>query len=68
MAEQPTFSDLDFQHKRRKTRREEFLERLEALVPWSRLEGLIRPHYPEGEKGRRPYLSRANQKCTTGAE
>ena len=55
MPEQPTFSDLDFQHKRRKTRREEFLERLEALVPWSWLAGLIRPHYPEGEKGRRPY-------------
>ena len=55
MPEQPSFSDLDFQHKRRKTRREQFLERLEALVPWPRLEALIRPHYPEGERGRRPY-------------
>ena len=55
MPEQPSFSDLDFQHKRRKTRREQFLERLEALVPWPRLEALIRPQYPEGERGRRPY-------------
>ena len=36
MLEQPSFSDLDFQHKRRRTRREEFLDRLEALVPWER--------------------------------
>ena len=55
MPEQPSFSDLDFQHKRRKTRREEFLERLDSLVPWERLEERIRPHYPEGERGRRPY-------------
>lgn len=55
MPEQPSFSDLDFQHKRRRTRREEFLERLESLVPWERLEGVIRPHYPKAGQGRRPY-------------
>ena len=55
MVEQPSFSDLDFQQKRRKTHREEFLDRLEALVPWERLEGVIRPHYPRAGRGRRPY-------------
>ena len=55
MLEQPSFSDLDFQQKRRKTHREEFLDRLEALVPWERLEGVIRPHYPKAGRGRRPY-------------
>ena len=55
MPEQPSFSDLDFQHKRRRTRREEFLDRLEALVPWERLEEVIRPHYPKAGQGRRPY-------------
>lgn len=55
MLEQPSFSDLDFQQKRRKTHREEFLDRLEALVPWGRLEGVIRPHYPKAGRGRRPY-------------
>ena len=55
MLERPSFSDLDFQQKRRKTHREEFLERLEALVPWERLEGVIRPHYPKAGRGRRPY-------------
>jgi transposase, IS5 family len=38
----------------RKTRRELFLEEMEQVVPWSELEGLVRPHYPKGENGRPP--------------
>ena len=33
MLDQPSFADLDYQHKRHKTRREQFLERLGAWVP-----------------------------------
>ena len=55
MTDQPTFADLDYQVKKRKTRREEFLEKLEGLVPWQRLEERIRPHYFRGLRGRRPY-------------
>ena len=55
MNEQPTFADLDCQHKKRRTRREEFLERMDALIPWRRLEERIGPHYFRGERGRRPY-------------
>ena len=55
MKEQPTFADLDYQHKRRRTRREEFLERIDSLIPWQRLEGRIGPHYFRAEQGRRPY-------------
>ena len=55
MPEQPGFSDLDFQHQRRKTRREAFSERLDSLVPWERLEGVIGLHYPKAGQGRRPY-------------
>ena len=54
MARKPSFSDLDFQHKRRETHREQFLDRLEALVPWERLEGVIRPHYPKPSRSRHP--------------
>ena len=56
MNGQPTFADLDYQHKRRRTRREVFLERMESPVPWRRLEERIGPHYFRGEQGRRPYL------------
>ena len=55
MQEQPSFADLDYQHKRRRTRREEFLERMDSLIPWQRLEERIGPYYFRAERGRRPY-------------
>ena len=53
--DQPTFADLEYQGKKRKTRRELFLERMDSLIPWRRLEERIRPVYPKPGKGRRPY-------------
>ena len=53
--EQPTFADLEYQGKKRKTRRELFLERMDGLIPWHSLEDRIRPCYPKAGKGRRPY-------------
>ena len=53
--DQPTFGDLAFTHKKHRTRREKFLERLEGLVPWQRLEARIEPHYPKAGRGLRPY-------------
>ncbi len=55
MTEQPTFADLEYQYKRRQTRREVFLERIDSLIPWERLEERIRPHYFKAELSRRPY-------------
>ena len=55
MADQPTFADLDYAYKKRKTRREAFLERMDGLIPWEQLEERIRPHYPAAGRGRRPY-------------
>ena len=53
--EQPTFADLEYQGKKRKTRRELFLERMNGLVPWQKLEQRIRPVYAKRGQGRRPY-------------
>ena len=53
--DQSSFADLEFQNKKRKTRRELFLERMDGLIPWPRLEGRIRPYYPKAGRGRRPY-------------
>ena len=33
MLDQPTFADLEYQGKRRRTRRELFLERMDGLIP-----------------------------------
>ena len=46
MLDQPSFADLDYQHKRHKTRREQFLERLGAWVPWSPGPGWKRGSFP----------------------
>ena len=52
---QPTFADLEYECKKRKTRREKFLERMDGLIPWEKLEERIRPYYPKAGRGRRPY-------------
>ena len=53
--DQPTFADLEYQGKKRKTRRELVLERMDGLIPWQLLEGRIRPFYPKAGRGRQPY-------------
>ena len=55
MNEQPTFADLDYQQKLRRPRREEFLERMDSLIPRQKLEDRIGPHNFRAERGRRPY-------------
>ena len=54
--QQLTFASLEYDRKKRKTRREIFLERMDGLIPWERLEARIAPVYPKGgRKGRQPY-------------
>ncbi len=52
---QASFSELEHDLKKRRTRREKFLERMDGLIPWSRLEARIEPFYPKAGRGRRPY-------------
>ncbi len=39
----------------KKTRKREFLEQMEKVVPWATLVELIAPYYPEGRTGRPPF-------------
>ena len=55
LMDQVTFSDLEYNQKKKKTRREIFLERMDGLIPWKRLEKKVRRHYPKPGNGRRPY-------------
>ena len=43
-----------FEKYARSSRREQFLQTMESVVPWSELEALIEPHYPKAGKGRQP--------------
>ena len=44
----------EFQRFARKSRREQFLEEMEAVMPWTELQALVEPYYPKGETGRPP--------------
>ena len=52
---QLSFADTEFTSKRRKTRKELFLSRMDELIPWQQLEDQIEPFYPKAGNGRRPY-------------
>jgi transposase, IS5 family len=52
---QLSFADAEYAGKRKKTRREVFLEEMEQVVPWKALLKVIEPFYPMAGRGRRPY-------------
>jgi IS5 family transposase len=52
---QISFADAEYAGKRKKTRREVFLEEMELVVPWKALLDVIEPFYPMTGRGRRPY-------------
>ena len=54
MRGQRTFGDIEFEGKKRTTRREVFLDQMETVVPWKEWAELIEPFYPRGEHGRPP--------------
>ena len=54
MTHQPSFSQAEFADKKKITRREKFLTRMEALIPWMKLLAVIEPFYPKGARGRPP--------------
>ena len=52
---QISFAEAEYAKKKKQTRRELFLAKMEQVVPWSRLMEVIEPHYPKsGKRGRPP--------------
>ncbi len=54
MTHQTSFSQAEFADKKKLTRREKFLGRMEEIIPWAALLAVIEPFYPKGERGRPP--------------
>lgn len=55
--DQPSFTDVEYGNRRRVSRRERFLETMNATIPWARWVALIEPHYFQdapGKRGRKP--------------
>ena len=55
MQPQRSFADVEYDGQKRQTRRAQFLQQMDGLIPWRRLEARLRPAYPTGERGRPPY-------------
>ena len=51
---QLSFSDIEYSNRRRKTKREEFLDSMDKIIPWSHWIGIIQPYYYNNKRGRRP--------------
>ncbi|MEN9573294.1 MAG: hypothetical protein RL514_1149 [Verrucomicrobiota bacterium] len=54
MTHQMSFTHAEFAAKKKTTRREVFLARMEEVIPWTKLLAVLAPFYPKGERGRPP--------------
>lgn len=51
--EQPSFADVEYGNRRRVSRRERFLQMMDATIPWDVWTGLIEPFYYQDRVGKR---------------
>jgi IS5 family transposase len=49
-----SFASLAYENKKKKTRREQFLQEMNKVIPWSELLQVIEKYYPKAGNGRQP--------------
>ena len=49
---QQSFTDLEYSCRKRKTKREEFLDTMDSITPWDEVVGMIAPYYFKNVRGR----------------
>lgn len=54
MNNQYTLTDLEYSNRKKKTKREEFLDAMDEIIPWSYWVEIIRPYYFNNKRGRKP--------------
>jgi IS5 family transposase len=54
VRQQTLAAQTSFEKYGRKSKREQFLDEMEQIVPWEDLQALVEPYYPKGENGRPP--------------
>ena len=52
---QMSLGESGFERKTKRTRKREFLEEMDRVVPWAQLVALIEPHSPRAKTGRPPF-------------
>lgn len=55
MNKQISLSALTDELAQAKTKKKEFLEQMDSIIPWNEWIKIIRPHYYKGERGNKPY-------------
>lgn len=55
MNRQISLSALSDELSQARTKKKEFLEQMDRIIPWCEWVGIIRPHYYKGEKGNKPF-------------
>ena len=53
MGKQMSFTDYEYSQRKRKTKREEFLECMDEITPWDEIVALIEPYYYKNKVGRK---------------
>ncbi len=51
---QQTWADIEYSNRRKKTKREGFLEIMEEIIPWEEWVAHVEPYYFNGKRGRPP--------------
>ncbi len=54
MNKQLNFTDMEYSNRRRTTKREGFLKKMDQILPWMKWVDIVRPYYPTGKRGRPP--------------
>ncbi len=54
MKDQQSFTDIEYGNRKKKTKREEFLDIMQEIIPWDKWVEEIKPYYPSGRRGRPP--------------
>jgi IS5 family transposase len=52
MGHQKSFTDIEYENRKRKTKREQFLTMMDKIIPWDEWVSIIKPYYPSGKRGR----------------
>lgn len=54
MKQQTTFTDFEYGNRRRISKREKFLQKMDKIIPWNEWCQIIQEHYYKGLRGRPP--------------
>jgi len=52
MSNQVSFTDMEYANRKRRTKRDEFLEIMDHVIVWEEWTAAVLPYYPSGKRGR----------------